>query len=74
MRFDGGCRYTPHSGSLQTKLSKYEDATTFFDSINPSSMRFALKLIKLAKGDQTRKSWMEKIAKLAAVGEKLNGS
>lgn len=59
---------------LQTELLKYEDATTFFNSINPSSKRFVLRWIKLAKGDQTRKSRIEKIAKLAAVGEKLKGS
>ena len=59
---------------LQSELSKYEDATTFFDSINPSSKRFVLRWIKLAKGEKTRKSRIEKIAKLAAVGEKLKGS
>lgn len=59
---------------LQTELLKYEDATTYFDSISPSSKRFVLRWIKLAKGGQTGKSRIEKIAKLAAVGEKLKGS
>jgi uncharacterized protein YdeI (YjbR/CyaY-like superfamily) len=59
---------------LQSELSKYEDATTFFNTINPSSKRFVLRWIKLAKGEHTRKSRIEKIAKLAAVGEKLKGS
>lgn len=59
---------------LQSELTKYEDATTFFENISPSSKRFVFRWIKLAKGDKTRKSRIEKIAKLAAVGEKLKGS
>jgi uncharacterized protein YdeI (YjbR/CyaY-like superfamily) len=59
---------------LQTELSKYDTAFSFFNGINPSSKRFVLRWIKLAKGENTRKSRIEKIAKLAAVGEKLKGS
>jgi uncharacterized protein YdeI (YjbR/CyaY-like superfamily) len=59
---------------LQAELFKYDTASDFFHSINPSSKRFVLRWIKLAKGENTRKSRIEKIAKLAAVGEKLKGS
>jgi uncharacterized protein YdeI (YjbR/CyaY-like superfamily) len=59
---------------LQTELSKYETASSFFYDINPSSKRFVLRWIKLAKGENTRKSRIEKIAKLAAAGLKLKGS
>jgi uncharacterized protein YdeI (YjbR/CyaY-like superfamily) len=40
---------------LSRELSKLEGAAEFFNSINPSSKRFVLRWIKLAKTDKTRK-------------------
>ena len=59
---------------LQLELSKLESAGEFFNSINPSSKRFVLRWIKLAKTDKTRKNRIKKIAELSSKGEKLPGS
>lgn len=59
---------------LSQELSKHDGATDFFDSINPSSKRFVLRWIKLAKTEKTRKNRIDKLAKLSAKGEKLPGS
>ena len=59
---------------LKSALKALPPAATFFDSINPSSKRFVLRWIKLAKTEKTRKSRILKIAQLAAKGEKLPGS
>jgi len=59
---------------LKGALKALPPAATFFDSINPSSKRFVLRWIKLAKTEKTRKSRILKIAQLAAKGEKLPGS
>ena len=59
---------------LKSALKALPPATTFFDSINPSSKRFVLRWIKLAKTEKTRKSRILKIAQLSAKGEKLPGS
>ena len=59
---------------LKKALKALPPAATFFDSINPSSKRFVLRWIKLAKTEKTRKSRILKIAQLAAKGEKLPGS
>ena len=59
---------------LKSTLKALPPAATFFDSINPSSKRFVLRWIKLAKTEKTRKSRILKIAQLAAKGEKLPGS
>ena len=59
---------------LKSGLKALPPAATFFDSINPSSKRFVLQWIKLAKTEKTRKSRILKIAQLAAKGEKLPGS
>lgn len=59
---------------LSKALSKYEDARDFFDAINDSSKRNALRWIKLAKTEKTRKKRIEEIARLASIGEKLKGS
>jgi uncharacterized protein YdeI (YjbR/CyaY-like superfamily) len=59
---------------LKSALKALPSAATFFDSINPSSKRFVLRWIKLAKTEKTRKSRILKIAQLSAKGEKLPGS
>ena len=59
---------------LKSALKALPPTATFFDSINPSSKRFVLRWIKLAKTEKTRKSRILKIAQLAAKGEKLPGS
>ena len=59
---------------LQLALQEFTGAEVFFQSINPSSKRFVLRWIKLAKTEKTRKSRLLKVAQLAAKGEKLPGS
>ena len=59
---------------LKEVLSRYEGAIEFFHSINPSSKRFVLRWIKLAKTAKVRESRLIKIATLASKGEKLEGS
>ena len=59
---------------LKSALKALPPAATFFDSINPSSKRFVLRWIKLAKTEKTRKSRILKIAQLSAKGKKLPGS
>ena len=59
---------------LSYELSKRDGAADFFNSINPSSKRFALRWVKLAKTDKTRKNRIRKLAELSAKGEKLPGS
>ena len=61
-------------GDLSEALLKLEGASAFFESINDSSKRFVLRWIKLARTDKTRKKRIDKIALLAARGEKLPGS
>lgn len=59
---------------LLEALGRRKGAMEFFHAINDSSKRFVLRWIKLAKKDMTRRSRIEKIATLAAKGEKLKGS
>jgi len=59
---------------LSKVLKKNANALQFFESINASSKRFALRWLKLAKTEKTRKGRIEKIASLSAKGEKLLGS
>lgn len=59
---------------LQNVLREYKGATDFFNSINDSSKRFALRWLKLAKTEKTRVSRIVHLAELAAKGEKLKGS
>ncbi len=59
---------------LQKALEKYPSAADFFHAINPSSKRFVLRWLKLAKTDKTRASRIEQLAQLSAKGEKLKGS
>lgn len=59
---------------LKKALTRYKGATAFFESINASSKRFALRWIELAKTSATRASRVEHIARLASQNEKLKGS
>ena len=59
---------------LVEALEAHPPALENFDGFNPSSKRFVLRWIKLAKTEATRKKRILKIAQLAAKGEKLPGS
>lgn len=59
---------------LKNALSENKEALSFFDSINPSSKRFVLRWLKLAKTEKTRISRIEKLVNLSAQGKKLPGS
>lgn len=59
---------------LLEALTKNNKAKLFFDSINPSSKRFVLRWIKLAKTAKTRASRVDQIIQLSIKGEKLKGS
>lgn len=59
---------------LQKELSKKKEAFEFFNSINPSSKRFVLRWVKLAKTEKTRKNRIQKLVELSSKGEKLPGS
>ena len=59
---------------LYKELSKIKEALQFFDSINPSSKRFFLRWVKLAKTENTRKIRIQKLVELSLKGEKLPGS
>ena len=61
-------------GDLSAALASRNGAEAFFEAINDSSKRFVLRWIKLAKTEKTRKNRIDKIADLAAKGEKLPGS
>ena len=51
-----------------------ETAQQFFDEINDSSKRFALRWLKLAKTETTRKKRIMQLVELSKNGEKLPGS
>ncbi len=59
---------------LAAELQRHPTAEPFFQNINPSSKRFVLRWIKLAKTDNTRNKRIREIARLSARGEKLKGS
>ena len=59
---------------LQKKLETDKSAIDFFNAINPSSKRFALRWLKLAKTDKTRQARIQKLFDLSLKGEKLPGS
>lgn len=59
---------------LLLELAKHKGATEFFNAINPSSKRFVLRWLKIAKTAKTRNSRIKKISELSAKGEKLLGS
>lgn len=60
--------------NLQKALEEHPGAADFFQAINPSSRRFVLRWLKLAKTGKTRASRIEKLAQLSAKGEKFEGS
>ena len=59
---------------LQKELSRKKKALEFFNSINPSSKRFILRWVKLAKTEKTRKNRIQKLVELSSKGKKLPGS
>ena len=59
---------------LESSLKNSSGAFDFFENINPSSKRFVLRWIKLAKTEKTRMNRIEKITLLSAKDEKLPGS
>ena len=59
---------------LRAQLVSKPGAMEFFESINPSSRRFALRWLKLAKIEKTRQARAAQLALLASRGEKLKGS
>jgi uncharacterized protein YdeI (YjbR/CyaY-like superfamily) len=59
---------------LLQALRKNEAAELFFHTINPSSKRFVLRWLKLAKTEKTRNARINEIVSLSAKGEKLKGS
>lgn len=59
---------------LRKALEEKPGAKEFFDGINPSSKRFVLRWVKIAKTEKTRNSRISHLAELAAKGEKLKGS
>lgn len=59
---------------LSSELAKHAGATAFFDALNASSKRFALRWLKLAKTDKTRNNRVLQLATLSANGQKLPGS
>lgn len=59
---------------LQNELLRKKEALEFFNSINPSSKRFILRWVKLAKTEKTRKNRIQKLVELSSKSEKLPGS
>ncbi|WP_154853542.1 YdeI/OmpD-associated family protein [Cyclobacterium xiamenense] len=59
---------------LSDALATYSGATAFFNGINPSSKRFVLRWLKLARTEKTRQKRIEQLTQLAARSEKLPGS
>lgn len=59
---------------LAEALNKQMHAREFFDAINDSSKRFALRWLKLAKTKTTRQKRIAQLVELSAKGEKLPGS
>lgn len=59
---------------LAEELGNHHGAAGFFEAINDSSKRFALRWLKLAKMESTRKKRINELARLSARGEKLPGS
>ena len=59
---------------LLEELENHVGAKEFFESINPSSKRNALRWIKLAKSTTTRNKRINKLAELSSKGQKLPNS
>ncbi|MEL7161242.1 MAG: YdeI/OmpD-associated family protein, partial [Bacteroidota bacterium] len=56
---------------LREALEKRTGALAFFEAINASSKRNALRHVKLAKTEKTRRKRIEQLAVLSAEGKKL---
>lgn len=59
---------------LRQTLAQKPEALAFFEAINPSSKRFALRWLKLAKTDATRQKRLQQLLALSSNGQKLPGS
>ncbi|MEM1042824.1 MAG: YdeI/OmpD-associated family protein [Bacteroidota bacterium] len=59
---------------LEAALATHSEAARHFDGFPASSQRFVLRWIKLAKKPETRRKRIERVAALAARGERLPGS
>jgi uncharacterized protein YdeI (YjbR/CyaY-like superfamily) len=59
---------------LKNTLKEDQRAREFFESINPSSKRFALRWLRLSKTEKTRKNRIQRLFDLSKKGEKLPGS
>ena len=59
---------------LEKALDQFPPARDAFDAFAPSTQRFILRWIKLAKTAKTRAARIEQTAKLAQIGEKIPGS
>lgn len=59
---------------LLQALEKKKGALSFFNALNDSSKRFALRWLKLSKTDRTRKNRVHKLVLLSEKKEKLPGS
>ncbi len=59
---------------LAAALDQQAGAAAFFQAINDSSKRFALRWLKLAKTKATRSKRIAQLVQLSASGEKLKGS
>ena len=59
---------------LKKALLQKAGAFEFFDAINDSSKRFALRWLKIAKTEKTRQKRIGQLVELSAKGEKLKGS
>ena len=59
---------------LKEALDAKEGAFDFFNALNDSSKRNALRWVKLAKTQKTREKRLLELARLSAQGEKLPGS
>ncbi len=59
---------------LMDALQANAAALAFFQRINPSSKRFVLRWLHLAKTEKTRKKRIAHIVEISARGEKLKGS
>lgn len=59
---------------LKNAFSGFPEALAFFHAINPSSKRFALRWLKIAKSSETRNKRIQHLVELSKNGEKLKGS
>lgn len=58
---------------LQNELNENQAASHFFNNLSPSSKRFVLRYLKLAKTETTRKKRIIQIVTLSAENKKIPG-